>query len=367
MKFLILSVVLMSGVAVAAEALPGGQVTLPYSEFRGLLESRQKTPDFEPPVPFAVLSTHLVLVPESSSAQGTVTFDIQSFSDLPQLVPLIGDIVTVRKVSPDGATVITKGGYYNLLVVGAKRQTVTLELGWPGRDGTFHCPIAPAVIAEVRISQLPEGVEADIEGAVRDEKSGLFHLGSRDSIAIHLRRPHDKPDGEVVPMPPVVAAADSEMRIVNDGTFITATTWRIRHNTAFGWKVNLGADTQVVSCLVDGHLAAPVLAADHSIEIRLPEKDRETQVELAYTGKTAAFAPVRGEFSVALPSTELLVERSDWKLVLPAAFAPVAVEGNTEFLPGESRNELRLRKELCRGEAPAARVFYQKPETTKKP
>ena len=367
MKFLILSAVLMSGVACAAEALPGAQVTLPYSEFRGMLESRQKTPAPEPPVPFAVLSTHLVLVPEASSVKGTVTFDVQSFSDRPQLVPLIGDLVTVRRVSPDGATVITKGGYYNLLLTGAKRQTVTLEVGWPGRDGSFHCPVAPAVIAEVRIAQLPEGVEADMEGAVHDEKSGIFHLGSRDALTIHLRRPHEKPDGEVVTMPPVVAAAGSEMRIVNDGTFFNATTWTIRHNAAFAWKVNLGADTQVVSCLVDGRPAAPVLAADHSIEIRLPEKDRETQVEIAYTGKTAAFEPVRGEFAVALPSTELLVERSDWKLVLPAAFAPVAVEGNTEFLPGESRNELRLRKELCRGEAPAARVFYQKPETTKKP
>jgi hypothetical protein len=45
----------------------------------------------------------------------------------------------------------------------------------------------------------------------------------------------------------------------------------------------------------------------------------------------------------------------------------VAVEGNTELLPGEAPNEVLLRKELCRGEAPSARVFYQKPETTKKP
>lgn len=365
MKYL--HAVLMSGVVFvvralpAAEALPGAQVTLPYSEFRGLLESRQKAPAPEPPVPFAVLSMHLAIVPEASSVLGTATFDVESFSDRPQLVPLIGDSVTVRKVSPDGARVIAKGGFYNLLVNGAKRQTVTLEVGWPGRDGSFHCAVAPAVIADVQIARLPEGVQAEVEGAGQD--GNLFHLGSRDSLAIHLRKAQNKPTGEVVPMPPVVTGANSEMRVVNDGTFFNATTWRIRHNTAFTWKVALGADTQVVSCLVDGSPAAPVLADDHSLEIRLPEKGSETQIALAYTGKTAAFAPVRGEFSVALPSTELLVERSDWKLVLPAAFAPVAVEGNTEFLAGESRNELRLRKELCRGEAPTARVFYQKPET----
>ncbi|MCK9590302.1 MAG: hypothetical protein WC076_04855 [Terrimicrobiaceae bacterium] len=71
--------------------------------------------------------------------------------------------------------------------------------------------------------------------------------------------------------------------------------------------------------------------------------------------------------AVSLPATDLLVERSDWALVLPATYAPLAVEGNCEFFPGDSKNELRLRKELCRGEPPSVRVFYQKPETTKKP
>lgn len=373
MKFL--SAVLMSGVMQvlpAAGERPAAQVTLPYSEFRRLIDCQKKPEAPKPPepvVPFAVLSSRFVLVPDSSSVQGTVTFDVQSFSEKEQLVPLIGDVVTIRKIAPDGVTVLLKAGFYNLLISGAKRQTVTLEVGWAGREEEgavdYHCPIAPSVISEVEIGKLPEGVRAEVADAVRD--GNRFHLGSRDVISLRLRKPQDKPSGEVVPMPAVVAAAESEMRVVSDGTFFNSTTWRIRHNTAVIWKVNPGADAQVVSCLVDGRPTAPVLAADHTMEIRLPEKNSETQVALSYTGKTSAFAPVRGEFSVALPTTDLLVERSDWKLTLPGAFAPVAVEGNVEFLPGESRNELRLRKELCRGEAPAARVFYQKPESTKKP
>lgn len=371
MKFLILSAVLISGAATAAETLPGAQVTLPYSEFRGLLENRQKSPPPEFPVPFAVLAVHSALVPESSSVQGSVSFDVQVFDDLPHLVPLIGDTVTIRKITPEGSIVITKGGFHNLLVTGAGPRSITLEAGWTGseEDGTlsFHCPVAPAAINEVRIGSLPEGVQAGVAGAVLDEKSGSFHLGSVNAISIQLRKPHARPTGEVVPMPAVVTSVNSEMRVVNDGTFFNATTWTIRHNTSFAWKINPGEATQIVSCMVNGRPVAPVLASDHSIEIRLPEKVSETQVSLSYTGKTTAFSSVRGDFSVALPSTDLLVERSDWKLLLPAAFAPVAVEGNAEFLPGESRNELRLRKELCRGEAPSVRVFYQKPETTKKP
>jgi len=375
MKFLsavLMSVVMMAKVLPAAGEIPAAQVTLPYSEFRSLIDCLKKPEAPKPPepvVPFAVLSSRFVLVPDSAAVMGTVTFDVQSFSEKAQLVPLIGDVVTIRKIAPDGVTVLQKAGFYNLLIAGAKRQTVTLEVGWAGREEegsvSYHCPVAAAVISEVEIGKLPEGVQAEVADAVRD--GNRFHLGSRDAISLRLRKPQDKPSGEVVPMPPVVAAAESEMHVVNDGTFFNSTTWRIRHNTVVTWKVNPGADAQVVSCLVDGQPTAPVLAADHTMEIRLPEKDSGTQVALSYTGKTSGFAPVRGEFSVALPTTDLLVERSDWKLTLPAAFTAVAVEGNVEFLPGESRNELRLRKELCRGEAPAARVFYQKPETTKKP
>lgn len=377
MKFPILFAVLVFGVVVGSAALaadgamPSAQVTLPYSEFWSLIESLKETEAPKPPpvVPFAVLASRFALVPELPSLTGTVAFDVQSFSEEEQLVPLIGDAVTIRKVVPEGATVIRKAGFYNLLLRGVNRQVVTLEIEWAGREEEggflYYCPLAPAVISEVEIGTLPEGFQVGVEDAVRNGQR--FFLGGREAMTLHLHKPQDKPTGEVVAMPSVVTEALSEMRVVNDGTFFNATAWKIRHNTAVTWKINLGAETQVVSCLVDGRPASPVLAADHTMEIRLPEKDSETRVALAYTGKTSAFAPVRGDFSVTLPSTDLLVERADWELTLPSAFVPVAVEGNAEFFPGKSPNKLCLRKELCRGEAPAVRVFYEKPETTQKP
>lgn len=377
MKFLILSLVLISGMALGAESpaidgrMAGGYVTLPYSEFRLLMDGlkKQEAPKPPPVVPFAVLASRFFLAPEGNFLRGRVIFEVASFKEEGQLIPLIGDAVTVRKVLPEGAMVIMKDGFHNLLLSGENRLVVTLEIEWTGREQEsgflYHCPLVPAVVSEVEIEKLPEGFQIEVADAVGE--GNRFFLGARGDVTLRLSKPQSKPMGELVAMPSVVTAAASEMRVVSDGTFFNATIWKIRHNTAAVWKIQLGPETQVVSCQVDGRPSAPVLAPDNTIEIRLPEKDSETLVALAYTGKTSPFAPVRGDFSVTLPSTDLLVEKVDWELTLPAAFVPVAVEGNTEFLPGKVPNELRLRKELCRGEAPLARVFYEKPENTKKP
>lgn len=373
MKFthspMVCALVMAVASARAADPLPEARVTIPYAEFRSILEAGEPVPPPEPPVPHAVLSSRFVLAVVDDSLQGSATFDVETFVDAPQLVPLIGDAVTIRKITPGTATVVRKDGFYHLLVEGRGRRPVNLELAWPGRreegDLSFSCPVAPAVISELQLGDLPGEVEVTVPGAVRE--GDRFQLGGRKDLGLRLNRREDKPAGEVVPMPAVVRAAASEMRVVNDGTFFNATDWTIRHNTALPWRLQLGAGKQVVSCLVDGRPVAPVLVAADTIEIRLPEKDGETRVALSYTGKTSAFAPVRGDFAVELPATDLLVERSDWKLSLPASFVPVAVEGNTELLPGENRHQVLLRKELCRGEAPSARVFYQKAETTNKP
>ena len=359
------------GSPLRAENLAGAAVTLPYTGLQSLIEAGKKPAPAEPPVPFAILSAEYRLAQGESSLSGTAAFEVGSFRQGAILVPLISDSLVVSRIEPAEAAVVVKDGFYNLLVEAPKRQSVTLHFDWKGkRDGdsvSFQCGITPAAVSGLALSPVPEGVSVDVAGAVQESKSGSWHLGPLGRLEIRMAKKSSVQAGTVVAMPAVVREANSAMRIVSDGTFFNATTWKIRHNTAVTWKLTPGADTQVVSCLVGGRPVAPVLTGKNTIEIRLPESDSETTVELSYTGKSAAFAPVRGEFSVSLPATDLLVERSDWTLVLPAAYGPLAIEGNCEFFPGEQQNELRLRKELCRGEAPTVRVFYQKPETNKKP
>jgi len=359
------------GLQLRAENLAGAAVSLPYTELKSLIEAGKRPGLPESPIPFAILSAEYRLVPGEVSMSGMAAFEVGSFRQGAILIPLISDSLVVSRIEPAEAAIVVRDGFYNLLVEGAKRQSVTLHFDWRGkRDGdsvSFQCGITPSAISGLSFSPMPEGVNVDVTGAVQESKSGAWHLGPLGRLEIRMAKKSGVQAGTVVAMPAVVREANSAMRIVSDGTFFNASTWKIRHNTAVTWKLTPGADTQVVSCLVGGRPVAPVLTGNNTIEIRLPESESDTTVELSYTGKSAAFAPVRGEFSVSLPATDLLVERSDWSLVLPAAYAPLAVDGNCEFFPGDQKNELRLRKELCRGEAPTVRVFYQKPETNKKP
>ncbi|MFZ4776892.1 MAG: hypothetical protein ACOYM3_16100 [Terrimicrobiaceae bacterium] len=354
-----------------ADALGRAEVTLPYSELRALIAAGKKPAPAEPPIPSAILSSQYRLVPGEISASGTATFDVRTFHEGAQLVPLIAEGVVISQIEPPEASVVLKDGFYNLLVEGAKRQTVTLHIVCPGKpDGdtlSFQCGICPSAVSSLVLPPAAEGQSFDVRGAVKVSTSGKWNLGPQPALDIRVSRKSSAKAGTIVAMPAVVREAKSTMRIVSDGTFFNATSWKIRHNTAVIWRLTLGDETQVVSCLVDGQPFAPVDRGGSTIEIRLPESNAESTVELAYTGKSSPFAPVRGDLSVSLPSTDLLVERSEWELVLPSAYSPLAVEGNCEFFPGSSKNELVLRKELCRGESPSIRVFYQKPETTKKP
>ncbi len=74
---------------------------------------------------------------------------------------------------------------------------------------------------------------------------------------------------------------------------------------------------------------------------------------------------MRGELALALPATPLLIESLQWRVAIPSAYTTVAAQGNVEFLPSKNAGEILVGKDLCQGEEPGLRLFYQKPETTK--
>ncbi len=370
MKYVFCAIGILAGTAHAADLPTSSQLTLPYSEFRHLLEKSMTPPEKQLPVSQATLSTHLRLEVKDQEAVGSIHLKVLNMTSEAGLVPLIGDSVTVMKVDPPDTVLVRKDGYYQALAAPSKTAHVTLQIGCFGRrenQGTiFQFLLAPSAILSLSLANLPEGQKVEIPGAQWNSESGAYHLSGQKSLNLLISEIlEDRPAREVVTMPAVISEATAMMRLVSDGTFLNSTSWAIRHNKAMVWSVSPGPETQLVSASVDGRPVAPVLGADGQFEFQLPENSTPTRVDLTYTGKTSAFGPVRGDLSVSLPSTDLLIERTDWQLLLPSGYAPVAVEGNTDFLPGELSNEIRLRKELSRNEAPTVRIYYQKPETNK--
>lgn len=364
MKFVILLVLAAAPLA-RAEVIPTGNVALPYGDFQKLLEAG-RVPAPKVPLESAILSTRFVVEAGSASASAAITFDVESFEA--GLIPLIGTDVMVRRYEPEDVTLVAKDGFYQLLVHGAKRQRVTLHVAWKGLEKdaaiSYRCSLRPSVISELKLRGVRDNAEVEVPGAQRDGET--YRLAGGKDLLLVIRDHVEKRAGEVVQLPPVVTTSTSDMRLVRDGTFLNHSEWVVRHGAAFVLKLRAGKDSELVACLVNGKPVEPVLAGG-LLEISLPEPEGETKLALSYTGKAAPMAPVRGDIAISLPATDLLVESITWQLRLPLGYVPIAVEGNTESVAGGSQNQIVLTKELCRGEAPSVRIFYQKPETTTKP
>jgi hypothetical protein len=358
----------LSAAVAGDDPASGGQVTLPYAEFQKLIEAARPADSPPPPVPSAVLSALVSLALHTESATGTAEFQVMSAERSPVLVPLVADSATLLATEPSDAVVVRSGGFFRLLMRAAGTQTVRLNLAWPGNRKSgqivMEGQIAPATVSKL-VKTSPSGTPvAEISAGLAGPGEGEFYLPADGKFRIALGSPAEVP-GERIEVPPVVASAEARMRVVSDGSFLCSTTWELRHQASIVWKVNPGAGAALVSAKVGGRAFLPVQSSDGGWEFVLPETNGASRVEFTYTGQGRAFGAVRGDFEAALPSTPLLVERTEWTLLLPGTFVPVAVEGNCEFASANSPQEIRLTKELSRGAAPSARVYYQKPETQK--
>jgi hypothetical protein len=157
------------------------------------------------------------------------------------------------------------------------------------------------------------------------------------------------------------------MRIVTDGALMCEADYVIQHDRPLVWQLHLPEKTELLNCVVNGRAVSPVAREGNTIEFTLdaPGSGARTEIKVSYTGRKPAFHPVEGRVEVELPQTELLINRLDWSLQLPAAYEVVALEGNVESAPSNRTDGIALRKDLCRNERPSARLFYQKPEAKK--
>ena len=168
----------------------------------------------------------------------------------------------------------------------------------------------------------------------------------------------------------IVETSTAKMRIVADGAALTEIEYKIRHERALSWRVNLPEGCELLASRVDGRPVSPIDRGDHVLEFSLPSGKALSAVAFSYTAKKPAFKPISGQIAVELPQTDLLVHSIDWELRIPIAYEIAAFEGNVESAPSSNATDktsrvIQLHKELCKKERPRAEFFYQKPQPNK--
>jgi hypothetical protein len=168
----------------------------------------------------------------------------------------------------------------------------------------------------------------------------------------------------------IVETSSAKMRIVSDGAALTEIEYKIRHERALSWRVDLPEGCELLASSVDGKPVSPIDRGERVFEFTLPSGKALSSVAFSYTSKKPAFKPVSGQIAVELPQTDLLVHRIDWELRIPVAYEIAAFEGNVESAPCNNTTDntsrvIQLHKELCKKERPRAEFFYQKPQPNK--
>ncbi len=161
----------------------------------------------------------------------------------------------------------------------------------------------------------------------------------------------------------------AKMQVVPDGALLAEMDYDIGHEAAYEWKLTLPDGAELLSSSVDGRPVNPIDCGEHIIEFSLPAGRPSSDVKLSYTAKGPPFEPVSGKIDIDLPQTELLTNKLDWELQIPAAYEVAAFQGNVEPDPNSGQTDagsrlIRLHREIFKADRPSVELFYQKPEAT---
>lgn len=331
------------------------------------------------PIQSAILSTVYDLALSGGSLEGTATFTVQTFTNEDHLIPLIGSAARVSSIDPAETLLVLQDEFYTVAVQGKKKVKIALKFSLPllGEAGeeVGDLKLSPCAISVLRLRGVAEDQSAMISGVPSARKEGdaqVWEMGGTSRFYFTIQKIEEKPPavdpGPRVDMPAIVRTASSQMRVVQDGSYLNSIKWSIRHEKEMNWTLTMPADCQLLACKVAGETVAPIQqdAVTWVIPLPVSRQRDETPVEFTYSGRQAAFEPVRGEFVGTLPGTSLLIEKLEWQLQLPRLYEVVAIQGNVGFVPGANSGELNLTRELGRGETTRVHVFYQKPEIAKK-
>ena len=237
------------------------------------------------------------------------------------------------------------------------QSSVFLIVARPGLE------ITPAAAAAGAI-----GVPEELSPAIVAALSGMSYTSiqaapGEATALVHVRRL------------PLVAAAQARideaqfrMRVVPDGSVLTDATFTLRHERPLALRIEMPAGSELLACSLNGAESSPIDRGEGVLEFALPAAagGKASHIVLSYSARTAKLAPVAGQVELKLPRTDLFTNVIAWEVQLPGTYELTAFEGNVEMASpvrgagDASVTVVRLRKEICKGEAPRVALFYQK-------
>jgi hypothetical protein len=167
-----------------------------------------------------------------------------------------------------------------------------------------------------------------------------------------------------------ILTASYRTSLVPDGSLKCEAGFKIEYRNAFSWRFRLPDGSALLDCQVNSNPTSPIVQADGELELPIPAPNNTGNVNsltvlISYTTRGSKFEPVEGKLSLSLPSTQLFVERLEWRIYLPDNYEATAFEGNVE--PGSGCDtSIVFNKCLVRAETPNLEVYYRRKEGTSK-
>jgi hypothetical protein len=359
----------------SAPALDNSEVRITYGELKRLLAAAAPPTVAEPRKPLPPVAAALVSARyqvNSETGDVTVEMEVENFDGGWHAIAVAGAGQGASAVEPAEARMVVKEGM--LCVVTDKAGTMRVKLTFPAMlsGEAFALKLAPSAVHWLEAAQLPVGNKLRLtsEGTSRAlSVGGLVALPAAGGEVLLTLEDEDASPARTAAVADagIISQGAYTTEVVRDGTVLTEGTLVVRHDLPTQLKVTLPKGAALLQCLVNSEpLRLPV--AEDRLEIPLEEASTdgaESEVKISYTQQLGPLESAEGEVTLALPQMAEFARVIDWAIRMPDGF-DLTVTGNVEPMapdtaaPAAKSAELKLRKSLCRGQQPQARITYRR-------
>jgi len=322
-----------------------GTVTLPWSEFKALLDKLQAQPtpdDPEPPVPYALGRGELTGVLKAGRFELTAKYPLAVLQSGWVLCPLVGTQTPLADVLLDGKTaaVTDSNGRVALLVHGPATHTLTLRfrLSAPLRPGpgdlSLQLPEAAGQVLEVTVGDKYSAVTVDGATMSRDDDESVTAILTGDDLTMRYTVALEAQQQAEAKLPTKIVVENSTLVSIDEG-FVRAVArlaFEVRHAAVTEFHVAVPEGFEVADCT-----GASLLGWKIDEATRLLTATVGFEVKGSYD-LTIVLERSTKEESFAFPLPALVAQNVERE----RGFFAVQVTGGVEVTPGDEIAGLQL-------------------------